>query len=53
MGLDAYGDWLLHLYDTTLKFIFHLDNLSIYLYVILFILLFYHAASVSPIFTVT
>lgn len=51
--LDACGDWLLCLYDRTLIFIFHLENLSIYLFVILFILLFYHAASVSPIFTVT
>ena len=53
MCLDAYGDWLLHLYDRTLIFIFHLENLSIYLFLILFILLFYHATFVSPVFTVT
>lgn len=53
MCLDAYGDWLLHLYDRTLIFIFYLENLSVYLFVILFIFLFYHAASVSSIFTVT
>lgn len=53
MCLDAYGDWLLHLYDRTLIFIFHLENLSIYLFLILFILLFYDATFVSPVFTVT